>query len=176
MFKLKKNNQGTELLSPISHRQLNDFECEQLEISTSFYIKNVYSSLRLYHEYQVYHSIDYNRVSKKKCSYVIKYLNDTEAHFGEIKYFLKIEDCIYLAIFPLNIISNNIFNDIKGRLPKKLQNLKNSRCFDNLYYIVEKTEDLILINSFQINCKCIIFKQTDKIYYLCEFLNENEHD
>ena len=62
------------------------------------------------------------------------------------------------------------------RLPNELMFLKNENFFDDIFFCCKKTNDLMIINSFDIVAKCIIYELEKVVYCVCEYENENEHD
>lgn len=164
----------THILEPFSKRKLNRFELEQFEIEN--FDENVFISLRLSIENSIFHSIDYEKIGENTSSYVIKYKIGNSFCFGIISYFIEIENFFYVVLNPLLLIKTCLFDDIRVRVPDNLQGLKKNKIFDNFFSVCEKTEDLLIINSNDILSKCIIYEESDKIYYITEFLNEDEHD
>lgn len=170
--KIKKNK--VHLLDPISKRKLNGFELDQFEIEN--FDDYVFIGLRISLENSIFHSINYKKAGENTSSYCIKYRIKEKSYFGLISYFIEIENFFYVVLFQLKTIKTCLFDDIKVRVPDSLQSLKRNKLFDNFFSVCEKTDDLMIINSNDIISKCIIYEESDEVYYLTDLLNENEHD
>lgn len=160
------------LLGPVIKRKLNEEELELFEIDS--FNEEINISQRLKLNNIVYHSRQYNKVGKNKASYYVKYKINESEFFGELNYFIQIENFFYAALFPYQIISKNIFQSVKP--PSYLNLMKREGFFDNVIYTCKKTDNLIIINSESIIGKCIIFENDDTNYLFCEYSNEKEHD
>jgi hypothetical protein len=76
----------------------------------------------------IYHSQGYSRVSHKRCNYAVKLRDNNNLFvFGFIKYFIKINNIILVAVTKLKIIGN-IIDKIGGRTSNALIGLKKLRC------------------------------------------------
>ncbi|CAF0945088.1 unnamed protein product [Brachionus calyciflorus] len=167
-------NIKVSLLEPTSKRKLNNFELNQFELDDFF--NDVFISLRIIIENTIYHSINYKRVGQETSSYCIKYKIQNLFYFGFIKYFIEIENFFYVVLCPLKTIKTCLFNDIKIRVPDDLQALKKNKIFDNFFTVCEKTENLLIINSDDVISKCIIYEENEDLFYLSDYLSEEEHD
>lgn len=162
-----------ELLEPIVKRKMNNFELNSFEIES--YSDEILIGQRLRIKGNIYHSKRYNKIGKNKCNYVVKYKVDNDFFFGQIEYFIEIENFFYVTICPYKIITDSLIECVRLRLPNELQILKEENYFKNLFFCCEKLDQIIIINSNNIVGKCIIFEDNNN-FFLCEYINENEHD
>lgn len=162
------------LLSPLEKRKLNKKELELFEIES--FDQEITISHRLKINGIVYHSKHYTKVGNKKSSFYVKYKIDKQEFFGELSYFVQIENFFYAALYPYRIESNCFIDTVKIRLPNNLNLLKTEGVFDNVFYNCKKTNDLVIINSDSLIGKCIIYENDEKNLVFSEYLNEKEHD
>ena len=96
--------------------------------------------------------------------------------FGEIQYFLEIENFFYAAIKVFKKISDCVLKEITTKLPKTLENYKKVGYFSKKFFSCEKTNEIILINAKSIKNKCIIYEEFQNVFSVSEFFSESEHD
>jgi len=70
---------------------------------------------------------------------------------------------------------NCFLTDLKARVPNILNKYRLEGYFNNYFFLCEKSQELILINSKDIIGKCIFYYENHD-FILTDFLNENEHD
>ena len=108
------------MLDPYS-KKLNTFEIEKIstfDLDFNFFQNPVQVSKRLRVAHSTYHSQEYNRVGEKRCNYAVKYLGKNDMfEFGMIKYFLKIDNIVLVAVSQFKIVGN-IIDKICGRTSK----------------------------------------------------------
>jgi hypothetical protein len=126
----------------------------------------------------IYHSQGYSRVSHKRCNYAVKLRDNNNLFvFGFIKYFIKINNIILVAVTKLKIIGN-IIDKIGGRTSNALIGLKNSGVFNQFFSDVKEIKDeLFFFDSSKLISKCILLK-TNKAnkYLISEFIIGDEHE
>ncbi len=118
------------------------------------------------------------QVSHKRCNYAVKFRgNNNLFEFGFIKYFLKIDNRVLVAVTKLKIIGN-IIDKIGGRTSNALIGLKNSGVFNQFFSDVKETKDVLFFyDSSKLVSKCILLK-TNKAnkYLISEFIINDEHE
>jgi hypothetical protein len=173
-------NSNSTLLDPYS-KKLNNLEIEKistLDLDFNFYQNPVQMSKRLRVDHVTYHSQDYSRVCNKRCNYAVKYRADNDLfEFGMIKYFLKINGRVLIALTQFKIVGN-IINKIGGRTSNALIGIKNSGVFNQFYSDIKEIKDsLIIIDATKLISKCIFSTTTiSKKYLISKFIIENEHE
>ena len=136
LFKIKSYNCEIQLLEPIKGRKLNSFELEMFEIDA--YDEEIFTCQRLIIKNKIYNSIEYTKLSPNKSSGIVKYKVQNEFFFGQISYFIEIENYFYIAINPYEIISNNLMSSSKVRIPNELQFLKDEKYFNDIFFVARK--------------------------------------
>ena len=175
MPKAKYKNKSTHLLSPVKSRYLNNFEKESFEIEHTNSSFTINTSNRLFQNNHVFHSINYTKTTKRS-SYVIKFSCENKLEFGEIVYFFNFDNHFYACVKLYEIVTNNIFNNLKGRKSKQLKRMFNNNYFSEYFYLITKTDTILLINTEKIISKCFIYNSSDNNYFITEYSFENEHD
>jgi len=169
----RKYNQSLLLCKQIKTRETNAFEIEQLNLNNAI---NILVSNKMIKENKVYHSEDYNRVSKS-CSYIVKFIKNNEECYGSIEYFLNIDEDFFACIKIFKTEANKIVGNLKGRPLNVFQELLNNNAFDDLFKTMSSTNTKVLINVKNIINKCIIITTNlANLFYITDFINENEHD
>lgn len=159
IFGEKRVTKETCLLEPKQSRLINEFELSEFNnISPN---QKIYTSHRINYDSSIYHSSDYKKVGDKKCSFIVSYESQNNIKFGEIKYFLQIDNYYYVALSPMSKQSDSILKDVKIRLPDAIQKLKNEGLFDNIFFICEKTNEIFFMNIESIKNKCIIYDKNN---------------
>lgn len=130
----------------------------------------VCKSDRLYIKNKLYHSKSYSRRGKSN-SYTISYQIEKIKHFGDIEYFLEVDNKIFAMINKHKIVNNlNVLPISSGFFYEIAKNN-----FYKYYNIIEYTNTLDLID---INCilnRCIIIDNKKNIF-ITELTYEFEHD
>lgn len=170
----------------MSQRPMNDFEKNSFNLDLNQQI-NISYSLRLKYKQKIYHSKDFKVNSSKKCSYVVKLKNYDKIYYGEILYFLELEEKFFLVvnlfvldkspIFSSNanikntILNENIFKEMKN----DFDNFTNSGIFARYYKFVHISDQLLLISADDILNYCIVAQTTDDKYIIVEYF-DLDHD
>ena len=162
-------------------RMLNNLEISKImtfEFDFNFSRNPVQISQRINGGKVIYHSQGYSRVSHKRCNYAVKLRDNNNLFvFGFIKYFIKINNIILVAVTKLKIIGN-IIDKIGGRTSNALIGLKNSGVFNQFFSDVKEIKDeLFFFDSSKLISKCILLK-TNKAnkYLISEFIIGDEHE
>ena len=150
---------------------------ESFEFDFNFSVNPVQTSQRLSWANATYHSQNYNRVCNRRCNYAIKYQGISNLFdFGLIKYFVKINNLVLVAVSSFKIFGNSL-TKIGGRTSMALTRLKNSSVFNQIFAEVIETNDHLFIETSRLVSKCILGKNTNSnIYLLSEFIIEDEHE
>ena len=106
---------------------------------------------------KIYHSVAYtpNRMSTRRCNYIVKYKGVSLVNFAYIKYFINIDSAIIVAVIDLNIASN-ITQNIQGRPSIVISDLKRRGFFHSYFFEVNFTNRFLLIRPEDIICKCLV--------------------
>ena len=169
----RKYNESMLLCKPISTREPNAFEIEQLNLNIA---NKILVSNKMIKQSKVYHSENYNRVSKS-CSYIVKFIENNEEHYGSIVYFLNVSEEFFACIKLFNPAANIIVSNLKGRPMNMFQGLLNNNAFNGIFKTMSKTNDIMFVNVKNIKNKCIIIKTNSPyLFYITDFINENDHD
>jgi hypothetical protein len=134
-------------------------------------------SKRLKVPHSTYHSQEYNRVGEKRCNYAVKYLEKNDMfEFGMIKYFLKIDNIVLVAVIQFKIVGN-IIDNISGRTSIAL-GIKNSGVFKQFYSDIKEIKDkMSFIETSKLLSKCKVSKTSVfNKYLISKFIIENEHE
>jgi hypothetical protein len=121
---------------------------------------------------------EYNRVGEKRCNYAVKYLGKNDMfEFGMIKYFLKIDNKVLVAVSQFKIVGN-IIDKIGGRTSNALIGIKNSGVFEQFYSDIKEIKDkMSYIETSKLISKCIVSKTSVlNKFLISEFIIENEHE
>jgi hypothetical protein len=168
------------LLDPYS-KKLNTIEIEKIstfDLDFNFFQNPVQVSKRLRVAHSTYHSQEYNRVGEKRCNYAVKYLGKNDMfEFGMIKYFLKIDNIVLVAVSQFKKVGN-IIDKIGGRTSNALIGIKNSGIFEQFYSDIKEIKDkMSYIETSKLISKCIVSKKSVlNKFLISEFIIENEHE
>ena len=180
-FNISSTNYASQpTLLESKRRMLDELEIEKLE-SFEFdfnYSQNpVQVSKRLIVTNATYHTQDYNRTGNKRCNYAVKYRGENNLfEFGIIKYFLKINNLVLVAVNNFKIVGN-IITKIGGRTSNALIGIKNSGVFNRFFAEVKEINNIIFIDAKKLNSKCILGRTEKKdTYLISEFIIDDEHE
>ena len=97
-------------------------------------------------------------------------------HFGKIKYFVKINNLVLVAVCNFNIVGKSI-TKIDGRTSIALIRLKNSGVFNQFFAEVIETKELNYIEISSFGSECILgYTKNANIYLISEFIIDIEHE
>ncbi len=96
--------------------------------------------------------------------------------FGMIKYFLKIDNIVLVAVIQFKIVGN-IIDNISGRTSIAL-GIKNSGVFKQFYSDIKEIKDkMSFIETSKLLSKCKVSKTSVfNKYLISKFIIENEHE
>ncbi len=97
--------------------------------------------------------------------------------FGMIKYFLKIDNIVLVAVSQFKIVGN-IIDKIGGRASNALIGIKNSGVFEQFYSDIKEIKDkMSFIETSKLLSKWIVSKTSVlNKFLISEFIIENEHE
>lgn len=150
MFDIKNSNKGTKHLEPFYYRKLFGNEEELFTNWFKIYDESVLISERLQLDNDIYQSVEYKRTSKNKKSSYISFFDDENLCFGQILYFIGIKEYSFVMLKPFKIKKNSILSNFPGRISQAIIKLKKKGIFENIFFQVEKSDDLKIIDSVNI--------------------------
>ena len=145
------------------------------DLDFNYFNDPICTSHRLKFGSKIYHSQDYNPVSRKNCNYVISFKQTNLTCYGLIKYFFKASDEIFVAINELKIVGN-LYDNLGARTNVEITNLRNCGAFKRFFCYCKEINNLIIIHSSVIITKCIATKVDDSSYCVSEYVELLEHN
>ena len=102
---------------------------------------------------------------------------NNEEFYGSIEYFLNIDEDFFACIKIFKTGATKIVSNLKGRPMNVFIELLNNNAFDDLFKTMSSTNEKVIINVKKIMNKCIIIvTNLANLFYITDFINENEHD
>jgi hypothetical protein len=173
----KKNVNETRILNPKTQRNLIEQEMGffNFDFDFNFFSNPILIGKRLQVKNVIYHSEDYNRVGKNRCNYAIRFKGESLVNYGVIKYFLLVNEGIFIALNEL-IIKSSIADGFRGRGSNVLNELKRTGILNLFFCFAEKSEKIIIISKDKIISKCVIQELNDGKFNISEFPVENDYN
>ncbi len=163
------NNNKTSLVGSLLNRKLNSEESNLLKYNYNISDKYALISDRFLINNKMFHSKKYSRRGNSN-SYSISYLLDNEINYGDIEYFLEINNNFYAFITKHTLIDDYKIPESSGFFYNMVK-----KYFSYFFKVISYSNDFDIIECKTILNRCIIIENKKEIF-LTELKYEFEHD
>lgn len=167
---LTKKYSGTNMIGKLKRKDMPEEIAKLIFDKLELKVNNILTSDRFILNNRIFHSKSY--LQKGNCnSYTVSYKQNNTIKYGDIEYFVEINNQYY-AIIRKHSLKVNVFDLLPESSGYFFEMAK--KYFSKYFKIIEYSNQIDLIDCFCIKDRCIIIQ--NKELYLTELEYEFEHD